>query len=117
MQAQAPQQYRPPPGQQPGQYPPPGQYRPPVTAPPPTYKPPEHSANFVLVRIAVGKEDSAYNNLRQIPGISGIHQVYGEYDIVLIIRERESRNFRNLVMKKIRGVDGVVETTTLIAAD
>ena len=32
--------------------------RPPVRAPPPGYKPAERAANFVLVKIAVGKEES-----------------------------------------------------------
>ncbi len=88
-----------------------------MRAPPPGYKPAERAANFVLVKIAVGKEESAYTALKELPGISGIHQVYGEWDLVLIIRERETKRFRNIVLNKIRGVEGVIDTNTLIAAD
>ncbi|UCE72944.1 MAG: Lrp/AsnC ligand binding domain-containing protein [Methanomassiliicoccales archaeon] len=75
------------------------------------------SANFVLIRIAVGEEDYAYHKLREIEGISGIHFVYGQYDMVLVIEEKDSTKLRDIIMKKIRGVKGVIETTTLVAAD
>jgi DNA-binding Lrp family transcriptional regulator len=91
--------------------------RPSVRAPPPGFKPSERAANFVLVKIAVGKEENAFKSLKEMPGISGIHQVYGEWDLVLIIRERETKRFRNIVLNKIRGVDGVIDTNTLIAAE
>ncbi len=75
------------------------------------------SANFVLVKIAVGEEDYAYNKLSEIEGIKGIHFVYGEYDMVLVIEERDTTMLRDIIMKKIRGVKGVIDTTTLVAAD
>ena len=75
------------------------------------------SANFVLVKVAVGEEDHAFKKLREIDKIQGIHFVYGEYDMVLIIEERDSTRLRDIIMKKIRGVKGVIDTTTLVAAD
>lgn len=75
------------------------------------------SANFVLVKIAVGEEDYAYNKLNEIEGIQSIHFVYGEYDMVLVIEERDTSKLRDIIMKKIRAVKGVIDTTTLVAAD
>jgi DNA-binding Lrp family transcriptional regulator len=75
------------------------------------------SANFVLVKIAVGEEDISYQTLKQIEGIESIHFVYGEYDMVLVIYERDSTKLRDIIMKSIRSVDGVIDTTTLVAAD
>jgi DNA-binding Lrp family transcriptional regulator len=75
------------------------------------------SSNFVLVKIAVGEEDSAYRELSQIEGIKSIHLVYGEYDMVLIIVERDTSKLRDIIMKNIRGVKGVIDTTTLVAAE
>jgi DNA-binding Lrp family transcriptional regulator len=75
------------------------------------------SANFVLVKIAVGEEDAAYSTLKEIEGISSIHFVYGEYDMVLVINERDSTKLRDLIMRSIRSVKGVIDTTTLVAAD
>lgn len=75
------------------------------------------SANFVLVKIAVGEEDSSYLKLRNIEGIESIHFVYGEYDMVLVIFERDSTKLRDIIMKSIRSVEGVIDTTTLVAAD
>jgi DNA-binding Lrp family transcriptional regulator len=75
------------------------------------------SANFVLVKIAVGEELETLEKLRDIQGISGIHLVYGEYDMVLVIKERDTTKLRDIIMKSIRGVKGVLDTTTLVAAD
>jgi DNA-binding Lrp family transcriptional regulator len=75
------------------------------------------SANFVLVKIAVGEEDSAFAELNDIEGISSIHFVYGEYDMVIVIEERDTTLLRDIIMKNIRSVKGVIDTTTLVAAD
>jgi DNA-binding Lrp family transcriptional regulator len=75
------------------------------------------SANFVLVKIAVGEEDTSYQTLKEIEGIESIHFVYGEYDMVLVIHERDSTKLRDIIMKSIRSVEGVIDTTTLVAAD
>jgi len=75
------------------------------------------SANFVLVKIAVGEEDQAYKKLSEIPGINSIHFVYGEFDLVLVIEERDTSKLRDIIMREIRSVKGVIDTTTLVAAD
>jgi DNA-binding Lrp family transcriptional regulator len=75
------------------------------------------SANFVLVKIAVGEEDDSYQKLKSIDGIESIHFVYGEYDMVLVIYERDSTKLRDIIMRSIRSVEGVIDTTTLVAAD
>ncbi len=75
------------------------------------------SANFVLVKVAVGEEEQAYEKLKKIEGIQSIHLVYGEYDMVVIIEERDSTKLRDIIMKKVRGVKGMINTTTLVAAD
>ena len=75
------------------------------------------SSNFVLVKIAVGDEDDAYEKLKNVDGIDGIHFVYGEYDMVIIIRERDSTKLRDIIMKQVRSIKGIIDTTTLVAAD
>jgi DNA-binding Lrp family transcriptional regulator len=75
------------------------------------------SANFVLVKIAVGEETSTYEKLSEIPGIDSIHMVYGEYDMVIVIREKDSTKLREIIMKQIRNTKGVIDTTTLVGAE
>ena len=75
------------------------------------------SSNFVLVKAAVGEEYYVLEKFKEIPGITGIHLVYGEYDMVLVIEERDSTKLRDIIMKQIRSVKGVIDTTTLVAAD
>jgi hypothetical protein len=37
--------------------------------------------------------------------------------MVLVIKERDTTKLRDIIMKSIRGVKGVLDTTTLVAAD
>ena len=89
--------------------------RPKIVAPPPRYKPMERSANFVLVKLATGSQEKVLNVLRSLNGLSGIHPVYGEYDVVLIIRENSDVD-KHLLVENIRTINGVVGIKTLIAA-
>ena len=89
--------------------------RPKVVAPPPTYKPRERTVTFILVKLAPSYKEDRIRDLRGIDGISGIHPVYGEYDLVLIVRERNDID-KHLLMRKIRAITGVVDVQTLLAA-
>jgi DNA-binding Lrp family transcriptional regulator len=75
------------------------------------------SANFVLVKVAVGEETSTFEELSEIPGIESIHMVYGEYDMVIVIKEKDTTKLREIIMKQIRGTKGVIDTTTLVGAE
>ena len=90
-------------------------FRPKIVAPPPSYQPTLRSANFILVKLALGTVDRSMKELKNLEGISGVHPVYGEYDLVLIVREK-SKVDREALLGKIRDVKGVVEIQTLLAA-
>ncbi len=89
--------------------------RPKIVAPPPSFKPPEKSPNFILIKITPGKVEECIKHLKRIKGISGFHAVYGEYDLVLIVRERDKFD-RQRLMKMIWALTGVVDVQTLVAA-
>ena len=89
--------------------------RPRIVPPPPSYKPAEGSANFILVKIAPGFLKKSLKELKKIHGISGFHPVYGEYDLVLIVREKDEID-RQALLGIIRGITGIVDVQALIAA-
>ncbi len=89
--------------------------RPKIVAPPPYYKPGESSANFVLVKLATGQTGKIIGVLRKLNGINGIHPVFGEYDLVIIIREKDGVD-KHTLLECIRAIAGVVDVQTLVAA-
>jgi len=93
----------------------PEENRPKVVAPPPTHTPAEKAANFVLVKLAPGATEKTMKKLRSIKAINGIHAVFGEYDLVLIIREKKEVD-RQALLKDIRAIQGVIEVQTLLSA-
>lgn len=89
--------------------------RPKIVAPPPSFEPTETAANFILVKLVPGAEEKTIMELGGIDGINGIHRVYGEYDLVLIVREKSEMD-RHSLMWDIRAIRGVIDVQTLLAA-
>jgi DNA-binding Lrp family transcriptional regulator len=72
---------------------------------------------FVLVKLAAGREKDVHNALMKLSEIQGIRPVFGDYDIIARIETADFRNIRDIVMNKIRRIDGVMSTTTLIGVE
>jgi hypothetical protein len=89
--------------------------RPKIVPPPPTFKPSNQSAHFVLVKLQPGSLVKALKAIKRLKGISGFHPVYGEWDLVLIIRERKGVNKSELI-KRLWDISSVLEVSTLVAA-
>ena len=69
-----------------------------------------HSA-FVLMNAELGKENKLVNELRQIPHVK---EVYGVYDVLMEIEADSMETLRETITAKIRKLDGVKSTLTMI---
>jgi DNA-binding Lrp family transcriptional regulator len=69
----------------------------------------------VLIRTAPQKSKEVYWKLKNMEGVANIVRVFGRYDLVLMIRALDIDAAGKLVAK-IREVEGVSYTETLIAA-
>ena len=69
---------------------------------------------FALLSISPLHEKSVYDTLRNIPEITEVHPLFGEYDILLKIECGDIDAIGEIVINKIRSIKGVVDTTTLI---
>jgi DNA-binding Lrp family transcriptional regulator len=71
---------------------------------------------YVLITTATGKEGSVLEQLRKISGLSEVHQLFGQFDMIV---RMETKNYDVLcdeVLGKIRTIPGVTSTRTLICA-
>jgi hypothetical protein len=89
--------------------------RPKVVPPPPSFKSSDQSAHFVLVKLQPGSLVKALKQIKKLKGIAGFHPVYGEFDLVLIIREKKGVNKSELI-KRIWNISSVLEVSTLVSA-
>lgn len=69
----------------------------------------------MLIRIAPQKSKEVYWKLKNLEGVANIVRVFGRYDLVVMIRALDIDSAGKLVTK-IREVEGITHTETLIAA-
>ena len=68
----------------------------------------------VLIKTEPAKTKNVYEALKRIEGVANITAVFGRFDLVVMIRAIDLDAAAKLIAK-IREVDGVVATETLIA--
>jgi len=58
--------------------------------------------------------DKVSKALRDLPEVSDLYEVTGEYDLVALIRTDSITSFRNLLKDKILSNEGISGTNTLV---
>jgi len=68
---------------------------------------------FVLIKAAPKHEHHVYIKLLQLPEITELHPLFGEYDLLAMVKAEDFEKLGNIILKKIRSVNGVIDTKTL----
>lgn len=68
-----------------------------------------------MINVEPARTAAVATSLSEMPGISEVYSVAGNFDLVAIVRVRQSEALAELVAERIRGVDGITRTETLIA--
>lgn len=69
---------------------------------------------FVLLDITQDQIHNAGEALADLDGISEVHSVAGQYDLVAIVRVRSNDELARIVTEQIGQVDGIQRSETLI---
>lgn len=72
-------------------------------------------ASIALMNVERDKINAVAGTLADIDGVSEVYSVAGRYDLVCIIRVSDNEKLADVVTEKIRKVEGILETETLIA--
>jgi len=67
----------------------------------------------VLIRCEPQKEAQVADALRKLEGLSYVHQLFGRYDMVALVRALDL-HAASEVVGRIRAIDGVTYTETLV---
>ena len=68
---------------------------------------------FVLIKNKPGKEYSILRKLENIIEINEIYAIFGEYDFLVKIKVENLELIGEILVNKIRIIDGITDTITL----
>ncbi|HVL88417.1 MAG TPA: Lrp/AsnC ligand binding domain-containing protein [Candidatus Thermoplasmatota archaeon] len=71
------------------------------------------AVGFVLISAAPSKEHDVYNHLLKVPEIVELHPLFGEYDLIAKIEAGDFDTLGQIIVNRIRTIDGVMDTKTL----
>jgi DNA-binding Lrp family transcriptional regulator len=72
---------------------------------------------FVFVNVETSADKEVLENIKKIPEVKASYLVYGVYDIVAMVESDTFEKLREMVTKKIRQLDKVRSTTTMIVME
>jgi DNA-binding Lrp family transcriptional regulator len=72
---------------------------------------------FVLINAEIGSEGEVLEKLREEKGIKEAYSVYGVYDIIAKVEAGSIEKLKDLVTWRIRKLDKVRSTVTMIVID
>ncbi|MDG6219152.1 MAG: Lrp/AsnC family transcriptional regulator [Candidatus Thermoplasmatota archaeon] len=68
---------------------------------------------FILICATPGKELEVYTAVSQVQGVTELHSLFGEYDIIAKIQADDFDEIGNIIIHEIRYIEGVIDTKTL----
>jgi DNA-binding Lrp family transcriptional regulator len=72
---------------------------------------------YVLLRVEVGAESEVLETLRKADAVEEAHRIYGIYDAVAKIRADTMDKLKEIVTYKVRRIDKVQSTITLLVIE
>lgn len=69
---------------------------------------------FVLINTMIGTMEDVLNELSQISSVSEAYMLYGVYDLVAVVETESMTKLREVVTGRIRQLDNVQSTQTLL---
>jgi len=73
-------------------------------------------AAVCMINVDLGKEIGVRRDLSMFEGVKELLHLFGEYDFLVIIKAGDLRQV-NYIVDKIREIDGVSATKTIIGAE
>jgi DNA-binding Lrp family transcriptional regulator len=70
---------------------------------------------IVLVKTAVDRVGEVAEAIADLPGVTEVYSVTGEFDLVALVRVRAHEELAQVIPGQLNKVDGVVSTETHIA--
>jgi len=73
--------------------------------------------SYTLVRVKPLKDREIYRRIKEFPEVKEVVMTYGEYDLVVEVEVGSLDELDSFIFDKLRVIEGVEATTTLIEAN
>ena len=70
---------------------------------------------YVLITAEYGCQQEVCNKVLSIPEVKEAYKLHGIYDLIVDIEANDIKNLKELIHRRIRGLDKVRSTITMIA--
>jgi DNA-binding Lrp family transcriptional regulator len=72
---------------------------------------------YVLIRTEADKTKGAFESLAKLKGVKTAHTVTGPFDIILLVEAKTLHELGDVILSKIRGVEGISRTMTCVTVE
>jgi DNA-binding Lrp family transcriptional regulator len=72
---------------------------------------------YVLIGVEIGATEEVLRELRGMPEVKESYGVYGVYDIIVKVEAEDMSSLKDVVSSKIRRIDRVRNTVTMIITE
>lgn len=72
--------------------------------------------SYTLARVLPAKDKEVYMKVKVFDEVKDVVLTYGEYDLILKIESNSLEDLDHFVFNKLRAIDGISSTTTLLEA-
>jgi DNA-binding Lrp family transcriptional regulator len=72
--------------------------------------------SYTLVRVQPSKDRDIFLKVKEFPEVKDVITTYGEYDMIIKIEEKTMDDLDEFIFHKLRHLEGIEATTTLIQA-
>ena len=73
--------------------------------------------SYVLMNVELGSDQKVLNEVRKVPNVKECHRVYGVYDMIVKVEADSMDKLKEIITSKIRRLDGVRSTLTMIVME
>jgi len=72
---------------------------------------------YVMINTEIGTMEDVLIILKKIPNVKEAHMVYGVYDIIAKVEADTMSTLKEILSMKIRSIDKIMSTLTMIAME
>ncbi len=77
----------------------------------------EEALAYILIVTRYGQIKKVSNRLLKIPEVENVHELYGQYDIIIKVKLKNISDLETFTEKHLRHAEGIDRTETLIVSD
>ncbi|MBW2982622.1 Lrp/AsnC ligand binding domain-containing protein [Candidatus Woesearchaeota archaeon] len=72
---------------------------------------------YILIITSYGKKKSVANKLLKFNQIEDVHEIYGQYDIIIKVSAPDIKKLEDFIQNNIRTIKDIQATQTLVVSD